>query len=95
MRFVILLGAFAWSGCARVSTSDYGVAAGFAAAAGAVQVAEEVSKSQPAQSAGPQCEQLLVFCLAGTHSVCTRDATGCEVCSCTPDAKLDVTMTSP
>lgn len=168
MRFAWVLGACTWIGCGHVSTSDYGIAAGFAAAAGALQVAELAHKSQSANSCGPQscsgccglanqcfggtaddacgtggsicrdcvvnghqacgegvcspsatgsasqaastspfrsgaaptaqapsqpCGQFLVFCFAGTSSVCMTDASGCTVCSCTPDTRLNETTT--
>ena len=44
MRIGSILAACTLIGCWHVSTSDYGVAAGFAAAAGALQVAEAAHK---------------------------------------------------
>ncbi len=160
MRAVFVAGACAWLGCTHVSSSDYGVAAGFAAAAGAVQVAElanngpsarscnrktcsgccdwadrcvdgtaddacgtdgavcrdciangqhacggdgacsselvvggtagasaapRVKSSTPAQAPIRPCNQVLVLCFAGTHSVCTTEPSGCSLCSCTPN----------
>jgi hypothetical protein len=139
MRLSWVLGACGCVGCAHVSTSDYGVAAGFAVAAGALQAAEvanqgptrapptavrstavrstgsPASPASPAWSPSPtspawapsplgggsvtapqvslaQCRQVLVFCFEGTYSVCMADASGCEVCSCSPYARLDTTF---
>ncbi|MDP8999196.1 MAG: hypothetical protein M3O46_03695 [Myxococcota bacterium] len=168
MRFAWLLGSCAWLGCTtHVSTSDYGIAAGFAAAAGALQVAELAHNGRSAGSCGPKtcsgccdaadrcvegtaeeacgqggstcrncvvnghqacgdglclpgttasaspvsstwppargsasltqtstpsCGQIVVFCFAGTYSICETDPSGCERCSCTPDRRADGTI---
>jgi hypothetical protein len=70
MRFAWLLVALASAGCSDVSTSNYAVAAAFAATAGALQIAQAVDKGKPSASCGPAtcngCCDLADQCVGGT-----------------------------
>jgi hypothetical protein len=78
--------AIACMGCSYVSTSSYGVAAGFAAAAGALQVAEAARTKTPASSCGPKscngCCDANDQCVDGTgDDACGMGGAICHDCA--------------
>ena len=84
-RVAWILGACAWMGCAETSTSNYGVAAGFAAAAAAVQVAELAGNDRQALSCNPHtcggCCNVADQCVEGTEdNACGAGGAVCRDC---------------
>jgi hypothetical protein len=85
MRFAWVLGGCAWLGGAHVSTSDYAVAAAFAATAGALQAAELANKPQSAGSCGPRtcngCCDAADRCVGGAaDDACGLGGSTCRNC---------------
>ena len=107
-RIARVIGASALGlGCSSsVSTSDYGVAATYAAAAGALQVAEAVYTDKHGPNCGPLtcdgCCDLTGHCLAGRDTdACGYRGTACRNCSpddgevCRDGACQRTTVTGP
>jgi hypothetical protein len=85
MRRAWLFAACASIGCAHVSTSDYRVAAGFAAAAGALQVAELANQGPASRTCGPRtcqgCCDLADHCVDGSsYDACGTGGSVCRDC---------------
>lgn len=81
----MVIAAFALGACAHVSTSDGAVAAGVAAAAGAIEVAELATPSRGTYACGPDncngCCDLGGRCVAGTeNAACGIRGSVCHDC---------------